>query len=408
MHIALVNQWYAPRDFGGVAMHNVQFSEACVRLGHEVTVITAQSSNDLPDREKLHGVEVIRVRPASLYKYHRLPVVGRHHRCASALLYSKRVCQILNRLHNEKPVDVAEFSDVNAEGFFWRPHMSRLMAVKCQTPMFVLGQYPEHGVPFDTRLLGWAEKKAIERAAILLAPSRNMAETISQSCKVGIHNFNIIPDALDMNWFKPEHQDKVSDTIEILCVGRLERAKGIEILIEVIPEVCQAISAARFKLIGADRPQPGGGSYRAYIEDRLRAYISTEQVQLLGEISRSELLAAYQAGDITIVPSVSYESFSYTCAQAMACGIPVVASAIGGIPETLGHGACGLLVEPGNISQLSEAIIALCNDQGQRRQLGAVGRKHALEKFRAEVVAQRTVDIYRGYKSESIFTSNVL
>ena len=174
----------------------------------------------------------------------------------------------------------------------------------------------------------------------------------------------------------------------------MERAKGIDTLADAIPRVCDEIAQARFVFVGGDRRRADGSSTRAAIEEKLRPYIEKGQVEIRGSVSDEALVPTYQEADICVVPSELYESFSYTVAQAMACGLPVVASRIGGIPETLGHGDCGLLFEPGSVGGLAENLIDLCRDRAKREHLGLAGRKRAVSEFSAPVVAERTLQVY--------------
>jgi glycosyltransferase involved in cell wall biosynthesis len=95
-----------------------------------------------------------------------------------------------------------------------------------------------------------------------------------------------------------------------------------------------------------------------------------------------------------VVPSILYESFSYTCAQAMAAGRPVVATRIGGIPETVEDGVTGLLVEPGNAAELAEALIRLALDPVQRARMGQAGRERVARDFNPATVARRMLAVY--------------
>jgi starch synthase len=95
-----------------------------------------------------------------------------------------------------------------------------------------------------------------------------------------------------------------------------------------------------------------------------------------------------------VVPTLNYESFSYTCAQAMAAGKPVVASRIGGIPETVQDEVSGLLVPPGDPSELAAALIQLARDPARRCAMGEAGRAHARREFDAATVAARVMQVY--------------
>jgi spore coat protein SA len=115
---------------------------------------------------------------------------------------------------------------------------------------------------------------------------------------------------------------------------------------------------------------------------------------LVGEADQSAVANWYRQADLAAVPSLLPESFSYTCAQAMAAGVPVVASRIGGIPETLDYGASGMLVEPGSSEELARAIIHLAENPRLREALGRAGRTRAANLFATSRVTAQTALFY--------------
>src|SRR6185295_6149285 len=104
--------------------------------------------------------------------------------------------------------------------------------------------------------------------------------------------------------------------------------------------------------------------------------------------------ALYEGADLCVVPALQYESFSYTCAQAMAAGKPVVATRIGGMSETLGDGLAGVLVDPNDPTQLAQAIVDLLKDNDKRQLMGQAGREKAAREFEPAAVAQRNLEVY--------------
>ena len=121
-------------------------------------------------------------------------------------------------------------------------------------------------------------------------------------------------------------------------------------MVEAIPQVLEAVPQARFVFIGAARSDQKSEYWCSLLHQA-----GGNRVEMLGFLSQAEMLDWYHKADIAVVPSLNYESFSYTCAQAMAAGMPVVASRIGGIPETLNFGEFGKLVEMGDTKALSDA-----------------------------------------------------
>lgn len=399
LHLALINQWYPPESHGGVAAHNYYLSKALAHLGHRVTVITSSRGSHPKHLKLQENLDIYRLPNIDLFRYRRLPVIGPHLRFVQALLRSKQAIRFLSKLHDTTSVDIVEFADVNAEGFFWHQGLGKRLIVRCQTPAFVLARYyTKKETPYNPVLLEWAEKRVIRRADLLLSPSNDMAETISEASNLPPDRFHIIPDALDTHLFSPDLSSKKSDTqINIVYVGRFDRVKGVEVLAEAIPLVCRKAPKVHFTLIGDDRPRVQGGSMRAYIQQKLKAHIDLGHVSIKGAVQQNELIETYRRAHIAVNPSLLYESFSYTCAQPMACRVAVVASNIAGIPETLDYGRVGMLVAPGDVSELVDALLHLCRDHTKREALAEAGRERAESHFNADIVAKRNVQVFRAF-----------
>jgi len=177
--------------------------------------------------------------------------------------------------------------------------------------------------------------------------------------------------------------------VNFLHIGRFERVKGIHVLAQAIPRVVSQCPEAHFIFAGA------GGKERDELENNLMQYRLSQHVKFVGRVEQEEMPGLYEEADVAVVPSLNYESFSYTVAQAMAFGLPVVASRIGGIPETVGNGGAAILFEPGNVEQLITGLLSVCKDSELRARMGAAGRKHAEVEFSADVVAQRMLGFYK-------------
>jgi glycosyltransferase involved in cell wall biosynthesis len=222
-----------------------------------------------------------------------------------------------------------------------------------------------------------------------------MAEVIARDCNLPLESIHTIPNALETDGNPIPARKARSDGPVVLFVGRLERAKGVDALVEAIPKVLRTGCEARFVIIGKPRNKPGGGTYLDYINDRLGELVRQRRVVVKGFVSEDELAQAYLQADIAVVPSLVYESFSYTCAQAMMFGLPVIGSRIGGIPETLDYGKCGILVSPGNADELAEGILTLLRNRDLRLSMGEAARAHAVDRFSSEGVARQVLTVYQ-------------
>jgi glycosyltransferase involved in cell wall biosynthesis len=120
----------------------------------------------------------------------------------------------------------------------------------------------------------------------------------------------------------------------------------------------------------------------------------SERVRHSRWIGRDELPSLYRSSGMLVLPSVWEEPFGIPLVEAMASGLPVVATRVGGIPEIVEHGVTGLLVPPDDPDALAGAIAELLVDPSRARELGEAGRRRAEERFSWETVAERLRGLY--------------
>ena len=397
MHIALVSRWYPPHTgYGGVAAYTHSLAHALRELGHHVSVVAARWSADVPAVADDRGVRVYRLLAPYRYRLHRLPLLGRQMRAIEQLRYSRQVARALAELDARDPIDVVEFAEVNAEGFAYQRQRRRApVVVRCHTPTFVLQHYATADeAPYDVSAIIAMEKYSIRHADALTAPSRDMASTIARECGIAAERIAVIANALDTAAFRPSVQAaEPAPQPRVLHVGRIDRVKGVEVLARAIPLVLAQAPETQFVFAGE-------GGHQPCIAELLRAEHVLQHVTFLGGVDQPTLAECYHKAAIAVVPSLNYESFSYTCAQAMAAGLPVVASALGGMPETIA--GAGLLVPPGDHEALAAALLRLLRDPALRQQFGAAGRARAEQDFADTVVARRTMDVYTSFAKDCI------
>lgn len=173
-------------------------------------------------------------------------------------------------------------------------------------------------------------------------------------------------------------------TDRVLFVGRLNAQKGIALLLDAIARMRHRV---HFDLVG-DGPDAA----------RLRA--QAEQLQIAdrltwhGALSQTALPPFYQRASALVVPSIG-EGLGLVAVEAQLCGAPVVAFESGGITDTVTHGETGLLVPPGDVDALAQALDRLFDDPELRMALGRAGRMSALGDFAPESAARRYATLYR-------------
>jgi glycosyltransferase involved in cell wall biosynthesis len=196
----------------------------------------------------------------------------------------------------------------------------------------------------------------------------------------------VVHNAVDTERFCPGKQSLQRDMV--LFTGRLIAAKGIGFLIEAIPAVLREHPECLFLFVGA-------GDFLPY-ERRLKELnVPERNFAFLGYLKdASKLIEYYRVQSVYVAPTL-YENLPIRVLEAMACGVPVVASNVCAVPELIRNGLNGFLISPGSARELAERISALLADPRMRRRMGVNARKTVLERFDWNVNAMKISNFYR-------------
>ena len=189
----------------------------------------------------------------------------------------------------------------------------------------------------------------------------------------------------------PVARHTTKDPLRLLYVGRLRAEKGILVALQALALLMSEQSRApkqvpplRLDVIG-----DGNDVYRSALERFVQEQHLSEVVHFHGRMQQDALIDHYDRADLLLVPSLWREPFGLVVVEAMARGLPVIASNLGGPAEILTHGVDGLLVEPGNEQELAAAIRLLLNDAAKRTHLGRAARDTVERRFTIEENAHR-------------------
>jgi glycosyltransferase involved in cell wall biosynthesis len=171
------------------------------------------------------------------------------------------------------------------------------------------------------------------------------------------------------------------------AVSRLVPIKGLHHLLAAMPEILRRLPAARLVIAG-------DGEERAALEAQAAAVGMIPRVHFLG--FRTDVAAILSALDVFVLPSLN-EGLGKALVEAMALGVPVVATRVGGVPEVVEDGRQGILVPPADPAALAKAIVALLEDPARAASMGAAGRARAPH-FSAEVMLARHAALYRNIR----------
>ena len=377
----LVNRWAFPFHQGGIPMHNYYLLES-LKEKMDLSFISSKiKTNALfysNKRIKFKGISSD-LSP-QIWRFAKSKFIQNGLRALQDWYISKDLAKVI---YANSP-NVIEFMDIHSEGYAYLKqnplkYRKTKVIIRSHTPWGLLRSYYFHKERqgFD----GWwsfeREKFCFQSCNAITTPSMDLKGQLINLYDLPEEKITVIPNIIDTNHFIPLKQRKLSKQYTILHVGRFERPKGVLTLIKAFIEFAKNNTDCRLIMIG----QPRGPSYRDCIKLLKNAGL-LEKVEFSGFVSYEDLPEYYAKADVVVVASEIYESFSYTVAQAMACAKVVIASRIGGMPETLGNGHFGFLFEPGDVDSLIKMLIYVFSNEVEN--IGQLAHEHAYEKFSQE------------------------
>jgi phosphatidylinositol alpha-mannosyltransferase len=200
-------------------------------------------------------------------------------------------------------------------------------------------------------------------------------------------DYRIIPNGVDLEAFaNAEPYEELRDgTLNILFLGRFEERKGLIHLLKGYHRLRKRRVDARLLVVGTG---PKQREYRRFVGLR-----GIRDVEWLGRVSDEQKVRYFASADIYCAPNTGQESFGIVLLEAMAAGVPIVASDIHGFKRVVERNVQGILVEPRNPRAIAAALYALARDPELRHEMGEAGRRRAPE-FSWDRVTERIVDFY--------------
>jgi D-inositol-3-phosphate glycosyltransferase len=245
-----------------------------------------------------------------------------------------------------------------------------------------------------------AEAEVAAAADLIICATEGEMEMLTGDYGADPERVTVVPCGVDTLRFRPMKRERVRCKLDIpkdeqivLFVGRIEPLKGIDVALRA---VAQLPHPTRLLVVGGDNQDAGRKDELL----GLAAELGIEgRVTFLDAIPHADLPLYYNAADVCVVPSY-YESFGLVALEAMACGIPVVASRVGGLKETVMDGHTGYLVPWRCADSFAERLGLLLSDEALRRKMGRQARTEA-ERFRWSEVAAQVEEVYHELVSEN-------
>jgi D-inositol-3-phosphate glycosyltransferase len=388
MKIAMVSEHASPLsalggvDAGGQNVHVAELSAALVRRGHEVTVYTRRDDASLPERvHTAAGYEVVHVAagpPESVPK-------------DQLLAYMPAFGDYLADDWAEDRPDVAH-------AHFW---MSGIATQRAARPYRIPAVQTFHALGVVKRRYQGADDTSPGDRLELEARVARDATWVAATCtdevfelvRIGrdASRITVVPCGVDVATFSPSGpRAPRSGRPRIVTVGRFVPRKGFDDLIRAMP----TIPGAELVIVGGPpHDQFAHDAEAARLRDLAEGHGVADRVQFHGPVARGDMPAILRSADV-VACTPWYEPFGIVPLEAMACGVPVVASAVGGMLDTVVDGTTGRLVPPRSPRHISSAITTLLHDRVLRERLGGAGRARAQSRYSWDRVAADTQRTY--------------
>lgn len=399
MRISMVSEHASPLaalggvDAGGQNVHVAALSLALARRGHSITVYTRRDSKALPERVRTGpGLEVVHIDagpPEPIPKDDLLPYMG-------------ALADGIARDWAAVPPDLVH-------GHFWMSGLAALDAARREDAAYavpVVQTFHALGT-VKRRHQGTEDTSPAERAWLEPSVGRQVDRVIA-TCSdevfelkaMGVEGtrVSVAPCGVDLSLFGAEgSKAERGRTHRIVTVGRLVPRKGVDLVIRALRVLAdRGITDVELVIAG------GGGDAKRLEEDpearRLVALAAelgiADRVIMQGQVPRERLPELMRSAD-AVVCTPWYEPFGIVPLEAMACGVPVIAAAVGGLIDTVVDGQTGLHVPPRNVDALAEAILSVISNPEAARELGMAGLARVHARYSWDRIAADTEKAYQ-------------
>lgn len=389
MRVALVSEHANPlaalgsADAGGQNLHVAELSKALVRRGHDVTVYTRRDERGRPEEMTTeHGYRVVYV-PAG---------PARHVQTDGLLRCTGQFARFLRARWQLDPPDAVH-------AHFWLSGLAAVTAARVAgVPVVqtfhglgtVAKRYEGNHDTSPAQRIGTEKMLGREAGRIAATCSDEVSELVGMG--VPRPRISVVPSGVDVDQFVPEGErmDRGEYPHRLVAVGRLVPRKGFATAIaalRALPDTELIIAG------GPDKRRLGRDEHARFLRSFAESMDVADQVKLVGQVSRDSMPALLRSADV-VVCTPWYEPFGIVPLEAMACGVPVVASAVGGLTDTVVDRVTGKLVRPRKPRELAATLHHLLTHRTLREQFGAAGRDRAWARYTWDRVAAETVRVY--------------
>ena len=363
MKIAILVLLFPPKWLAGTEIATYNIAKYLAKRGHEVHVITTLDEG-LPKENMEEGFYVHQI---FLRKIRFLGVIS---------FWLK----IFWHLKKIKP----DIVHVQSVGIGIPAFLSKKILEK---PYIVWGRGSDIYLP--DKFTKSISKLVLKNADAVIALTGDMKKKMQKFCDKDI---SVIPNGIDLERFSNLSKEDIRKKLKIkedekviIFVGTLRPVKGVKYLIKAMKIISPKNANTRLMLVG-------DGDERGNLEKLVKGLSLEEYVKFVGKVPNEKVPEYMAASDVFVLPSLS-EGFPVTVLEAMASGVPIIATNVGGLPEIIKDGENGFLVEPKNPEKIAEKVLLILEDDGLRERISR-NNKEKVKGYSWESVIERLEKVY--------------
>jgi glycogen synthase len=389
MNVCFVSAEYPPGEFGGIGRYTVDLAAGFAELGHEVHVITTETESDRVDFEEGVWVHRIVTDELTLTELAEAPAAYNLYRAAT-------VERELDRIHAASPIDIVSAPLWASEGCVCTFDRRFPTILTLMTSMHTIASLHDSwdDDPQIAALIE-LERATVKHSRYLHALSEAVLADAREVYGPDEDLAAVVPLGTRDTTTEYSSRRNGDGRLQVLFVGRLERRKGVDVLLDAAAELLPEHPDVELVLVGKDTENTEiGETYRESFRRRFGGAGWADRVTFAGAVSDEELFQHYADCDVFVAPS-RYESFGLVLTEAMAFGKPVVGARAGGMREVVDEGTTGLLAEPGDAESLAVELRKLITEPELRARLGAAAREAFERQFARPITIERTAATFR-------------
>jgi glycosyltransferase involved in cell wall biosynthesis len=396
--ICLLTESYYPIVGGGETQGRIM-AEDCIEKGFQVIVITRRSNDDLNEFEKIGEISIYRV-----------PPVGSSHLNRWIMLVTS-LPSLIRLVSQYDIIFVSGFRSLGIIGVLISKLFHKVCILKADNNGEMSGDYFKSGLAKwnltlssrPVRAFLWLRNLLLKQADAFISLSKEMTQ---EFVNYGIDQkkINLIPNSVDTTVFyavpaskKNELRKKLGikpDDKVVIYTGRLLETKGLPLLIKVWHKIRTEHDKCQLVIVG------GGSKDIHDCEEEIKQYVELnrleDSVKFTGNVTNVD--EYLQASDIFVFPTEN-EAFGISLIEAMACGLPVIATPVGGIKDIVNNGKNGLIVEVGSFAELHNALAYLISNEDLSKTLGEGALMTVQNYYSRKTAAQQYTKLFERFIS---------